>query len=365
MIKFINKHKILFILIIFFDVLVLTLSLIHIKYDVTCPASIDSIENVINIENESSLDGSINVVSVYSYEKVNLLSYLLANLNPYVEVSESVEYYDISYNDMYKGGTIQKRVSLYNAIIAGYKMAGYDLDYSFVGYIIHTKLTYADDFLEVGDIVTHVNGQKLSNEYSLSQAITDNREQIVNGIDHSISMTIIKNYGTNSEKIVEQNIKTKEFDDEGKKSYGFGLSVYAYNIPITTANSPSFQILWSNVKSIGPSGGLLQSFYVYEKLTGATLSSGLKIAGTGTVDIDGLAGPIGGIAQKIITAELSGVDIFFVPVSSPNYESDDSETNYRDALAAYNKLSNPHMKMVPVWSLAEIINYLTNYQNQE
>lgn len=352
-------------MIIFFDVLILTLSIIHIKYDVTCPASIDSIENVINIENESNLNGSINVVSVYSYERVNLLSYLIARLNPYVEVSESVEYYDISYNDMYKGGTIQKKISLYNAIIAGYKMAGYDLDYNFIGYIIHTKLTYADESLAIGDIITHVNGQKLSNEYSMSQAIMDNRDQIINGIDHSIQMTIIKNYGTSSEKVVEQNIKTKEFDDEGKKSYGFGLSVYAYNIPIVTSSFPSFQIVWNNVKSIGPSGGLLQSFYVYEKLTGATLSSGLKIAGTGTVDIDGNAGPIGGIAQKIITAELSGVDIFFVPVSSPNYENDETETNYIDALQAYHKLSNPHMEFVPVWSLEAIINYLTNYQSKE
>lgn len=363
MTKFISKHKLLFTILVIIDVLFILLSVIHIKYDVTTPAYIDSIEDVITISDQADLNGSINVVSVYSYEKVNLLSYVIARLNPYADVSKTYEYYDLSRQDAYKGGVIQKRVSLYNSVIAGYKKAGYELNYTYIGEIVHLKQTFADEDFEIGDIITHVEGKELSNNYSLSDAIKENRDKIVNGKEHALTMTIIKNYGDlTSQKASDYLISTKEFDDNGSKSYGFGIGVYAYNIPSNTSGIPDFVINWNRINSIGPSGGLLQSFYVYEKLTGAHLSSNLKIAGTGTVDVSGNAGPIGGIGQKIITAEHSGVDIFFVPVLNENYENNPDESNYIEAIEAYNKLKSPHMKLVPVWSLDGIISYLMDYQ---
>lgn len=363
--KFLNKHRVLLSILAIPYFTIVILSLIHVKYDVTCPGTINSIEDVFSIEDESNLDGSINVVSVYSYDKVNLLAYLLAKINPYVEVSKTYEYNNLSYDEAYQGGVIQKKISLYNSLIAGYKMAGYDLDYQFIGYIIHTRLSYTDDKLSIGDIITHVEGHKLDNEYTLSQAITENRDKIINDSNHAITVTIIKNYGSTNEKTEDIVISSTEFKTEKGSSYSFGISVYPYNIPFNTNNCPNFTIKWENITSIGPSGGLLQSFYIYEKLSGAKLTEGLKIAGTGTVDINGNAGPIGGISQKIMTAELSGVDIFFIPVSSENYANDENETNYIDAVKAYNKLKNPHMKIIPVWSLEQIIEELTVYKENK
>ena len=60
--------------------------------------------------------------------------------------------------------------------------------------------------------------------------------------------------------------------------------------------------------------------------------------GTGTVDKDGNAGAIGGIYQKVIAANLNKADIFFVPVSSMDYEIYSKESNYLEALESYQKL---------------------------
>lgn len=352
--KFLYKNRILLLSLSIPYILIVLLAIIKVEYDVTTPASIDSIENVIMIEDESELKGTINVVSVYSYERISVLGYIIGKLNPYAKITESYEYTDIPYEDMYKGGVIDKRVSLYNSIIAGYFQAGYDIEYDFKGYIVDNVTTYVDSDIEIGDIIISIGGVTLSNEVTPSQVIKSlDKDSLVT------KMEIIKDGTTTKQEFV---IEPKLMEEDGRKYYSYGFNVQAYNIPKVSNDYPNFSIKWSNINSIGPSGGLLQSFYVYEKLTGAKLSAGLRIAGTGTVDIFGNAGLIGGIEQKIITSELCNVDVFFIPVKSENYASDETETNYIDAMNAYNKLKTPHMKVVPVWSLDCIIEYLTSYK---
>lgn len=352
--KFLYKNRILLFSLAIPYIIIILLCFIKVEYDVTVPAQISSIENVIEVEDETKLNGSINVVSVYSYERVSVLSYLIGSINPYANVSKSYEYTDIDYQDMYNGGVIDKRVSIYNSIIAGYRLAGYDIKYSFLGYIVDTITTYVDSDLEIGDIIVGINGKKLSNEYSVKDAISEANSSV-------LTMDIIKN-GNNLSEPYE--ISAKLFEEDGKKWYSFGFNVQAYNIPTNSNLYPEFNILWKNVNSIGPSGGLLQAFYVYEKLTGAKLSDGLKISGTGTIDIDGNAGLIGGIEQKIITSELCGVDIFFIPVTSSDYLNNPDEVNYIDALTAYNKLNNPNMVIAPVWSLESLISAIKLYRGE-
>lgn len=347
--KFLKNNKKIIIIFLSIYFLVITLSLIKVKKDVIVPSTVNTIEDIISIENESKLNGSINVVSVYSYENISLLSYLFSLLNPYSEISDNVEYYNINSKDSYKGGVIQKQISIYNAIIAGYNEADYNIHYDFIGYYVDSATIYLDEDLSIGDLIISINDEVLTNEVTPSMIIKKTT-------DKDIKMKIIKDYYGGNKKISEIIVSPVEQELNGKKVYSYGFSAEALNIPKIN-DEPKFEILWDNVNSIGPSGGLLQSFYVYEKLTKAKLSNNLKIAGTGTIDVNGNVGLIGGIKQKIITAELSGIDVFFVPVTSKNYENDPTETNYIDALSGYNELKNPHIKLVPVWNLSCIIDY--------
>lgn len=66
---------------------------------------------------------------------------------------------------------------------------------------------------------------------------------------------------------------------------------------------------------IGPSAGLMFSLEVCNQLNrGEDLTRGRVIAGTGTILPDGRVGPIGGVEQKVITAERAGATIFFAPL---------------------------------------------------
>ncbi len=61
---------------------------------------------------------------------------------------------------------------------------------------------------------------------------------------------------------------------------------------------------------------LIFALGIVEKLTQADLIRARNIAGTGTITTDGLVGPIGGIAEKIIGAKNDGVDLFFTPINN-------------------------------------------------
>lgn len=352
MIKFLYKNRILLFCLAIPYFCIILLAFVKVDYSITTPATINEVEEIITIENSSKLNGTINVTSVYSYDEVSILSYLLAHTNKYAEVSEIPDYSNISYSDLMISGTIQKNNSIYNSIIAGYAEAGYELDYEFDGYYVVGTFVFTSKSIGVGDKILSVNGVELTPEYSFDDACSASRSP-------KLTLSIIK-YQEDTPKEIEVEVGTYQL--EGETYYSFGINTEVTYIPSNTENCPKFNVLWNKINSIGGSGGLLQSFYIYESLTGGKLSDGLTIAGTGTIDKDGNVGHIGGIKQKIITAEFSDVDVFIVPVTSPNYENDPTEFNYIEAMEGYNTLNNPKIKLIPVWSLESLIDALTVYQ---
>ena len=62
----------------------------------------------------------------------------------------------------------------------------------------------------------------------------------------------------------------------------------------------------------GPSAGLAFALDVVDEV-GEDIDRGRRIAVTGTLDLDGTVGQIGGIKQKTIGARQAGADLFLVP----------------------------------------------------
>ena len=73
----------------------------------------------------------------------------------------------------------------------------------------------------------------------------------------------------------------------------------------------------------GPSAGLMFALGIYDRLTPGDLTGGLVIAGTGSIDDDGVVGAIGGIQQKLVAAKDHGAKYFITP-----------DGNYDEAAAA-------------------------------
>ena len=111
----------------------------------------------------------------------------------------------------------------------------------------------------------------------------------------------------------EVSIETKlieHIDYENEPMVGFLAStpnerfVFPISVDIDTGNVG------------GPSAGLMMALNVYNSLTEFDITKGLKVAGTGTIEIDGSVGPVGGVKQKVIAAKNAGSSLILVPIAN-------------------------------------------------
>ncbi|MBW3621558.1 MAG: PDZ domain-containing protein [Actinobacteria bacterium] len=63
----------------------------------------------------------------------------------------------------------------------------------------------------------------------------------------------------------------------------------------------------------GPSAGMMVALTTYDLFSDEDLAAGREIAGTGTIDADGVVGPVGGVEGKVVAAVAAGVDVLLVP----------------------------------------------------
>jgi PDZ domain-containing protein len=63
----------------------------------------------------------------------------------------------------------------------------------------------------------------------------------------------------------------------------------------------------------GPSGGLALTLGMLDSLSEGQITGGHVIAATGTMDVDGNVGDVGGVAQKAVAVRDAGAQVFFVP----------------------------------------------------
>ncbi len=63
----------------------------------------------------------------------------------------------------------------------------------------------------------------------------------------------------------------------------------------------------------GPSAGLAMALTLIDELSGGSLTGHHAIAATGTIDVNGNVGDVGGVAQKTVAVERAGASYFIVP----------------------------------------------------
>lgn len=150
----------------------------------------------------------------------------------------------------------------------------------------------ADGVLQARDIFLKVDGTSISSPDQLVEAIRDAPE------GEKITLLIER---AGQQKTVSL---TPEIQD-GVARIGIQPgTLYRYPFQVSVNIDPNIG---------GPSAGLMFSLAIYDTLTPGSLTGGKVIAGTGTIDLDGNVGPIGGIQQKIAGAERDGAELFLVP----------------------------------------------------
>lgn len=300
MLKMLKKHLILLIGFLVLDIFILVITTVKTNCCVYFPGDVSNVNNTIKIEGKTNSE-NYYTTSVYYVDSVTLFQKFI-----YSKMKTATMYKKgktPSYIETLQG-EIEHNSAVYSSIISAYNMAGVDLDYKYVGTYVYDTTSKK---LNVGDVV-------LGSSYD----------------------ECINNLNSSEIKILRNNKETTVSLDEGDK--------VKLEYPYYEINDETITVYESS--SGGPSGGLMQSLKIYDDLVDENLAVKYKVAGTGTIDIDGNVGAIGCIDLKIYTAIYNKCDIFFIP-----------EANKEEAEKALKDIDT-NMVIFYTNSLSDAINYL-------
>lgn len=159
----------------------------------------------------------------------------------------------------------------------------------------------ADGKLQVGDVIKTIDGE----------AVTLH-DQVVSKVRQHKPGDVIK-IGFNRGGADKTEELTSIADPEGRARVGVVLQTnnLKYDFPVDVSIETGLVG--------GPSAGLAFTLALIDDLSEGELTGGQKVAVTGTIDAAGNVGPVGGVAQKTVTARDAGAIAFLVP---PEEEKD-------------------------------------------
>lgn len=212
------------------------------------------------------------------------------------------------------------------ATAAALKALGYQ--YSYQVYIDNVpKGVPATGLLLPGDLINTVAGQSVNGIESLRAAV-----QTTKGAPVTFE-------GVRKGKPFTVTIKPKFMDGRYRVGAFIGTKfIFPIEVNLSLADVG------------GPSGGTMFALGIYDNLTPGALTGGQLIAGTGTIDESGAVGSIGGIRQKLYSAQRAGAAWFLAPAENcdevvghiPNGLQVASMKNFTEALAAVKQIAAKH-----------------------
>ncbi|MBU1144183.1 MAG: hypothetical protein KKH92_11155 [Firmicutes bacterium] len=299
MLKLLQSYKKIIIILSFPYLYLLFLLVAPTSLAVTAPGGLTPVDHAIVIDSVEFVD-NFNTVYVYSFHPITpFQSFVLASDATMNVKPMTVRETDTSWRDDFRAGQISKIVSLRTSLIKAYELAALEdssivIDYEYRGLFIYYRPSRLSE-LEIGDIIVEINGNSYEDythqEFRQLAYLPEIRYKVMRLVN-DVETFFYFEY-------------TKPEEDQ--------YMIFYPNYEIVSA-SPSFDFPGENSIVGGPSGGMIQTLSIYASLLKLNFDD-LKIAGTGTIEIDGTIGRIGGITQKMYTGIYNKIDVFFIPQS--------------------------------------------------
>lgn len=166
-------------------------------------------------------------------------------------------------------------------------------------------LPAADAGLMAGDRIVAIDGVDYPGAAKVAETITD-------GEGAPVEVTFVRDG-------VDKTVTIAPVEVDG--SYRIGVQV----TDAALLANPEADIDTSGVG--GPSGGLMFTLAYLDALTAGDGTGGVRVAGTGTIGIDGTVGPVGGVAHKVRGAIDAGAEVFFVPAAEADQAKEAAHGN--------------------------------------
>jgi len=278
---------------------------------------------------------------------VNVLEWLAAKLDSRVDLSprETIRPAGVSQEDLRRQNIELMERSKQNAIFVALTRLGYEVTYEGSGALVNATIeeSAAEGVLESGDVIVALNGEPV--EFS-TDAVAVIGEF---GPGESITLMIERPIGEEGTEFETLEIPIvlgpyRSVEDDGDivvdESRGM-VGVMLGDAPVELVFPVEVEIDSRNIG--GPSAGLMFTLEIMDELSADDLTGGHRIAGTGTIDQDGVVGSIGGVRQKVYGAIDAGADFVLVP-----------SNNYDDALTA----AGDDIEVVAVGTIDDALSFL-------
>lgn len=192
------------------------------------------------------------------------------------------------------------------AIAVALKNVGYEIESKGDGVAVVGLLedSPVKDKLKKGDLINSINNTDI---YSATEFISTLRTY---SIGETVSIGLLREVDGVKEQMYIETTLIEHVEYKGEPMVGFLATTvnerfdFPFEIDIKTGNVG------------GPSAGLMMALNVYNNLIPEDITNSMIVAGTGTIEIDGSVGPVGGIKQKIIAAKRAGAELILVPVAN-------------------------------------------------
>jgi PDZ domain-containing protein len=290
-------------------------------------------------------DGRVYFVTV-SEPPQSVLGYLVSGDEPAIEFT--------TYDEKYPGGQTpaqQREASLQmmfgssqTAQYVAQRRAGYDAEIILgpaqVGSLLCLEVEDGTcvaappsaALLQRGDVVTEVDGQTVRTSEDIAPALADRQP------GDSVSISVRRLDGelvTGTIELIDAADLADNSPDDHRPIIGFA--------PFDTRSVElAFEINIDMGEIGGPSAGLAMTLTLIDELTDGDLLGGLNVAVTGTIELDGSVGPIGGLPQKVSAVRQAGIDYFLVPAGQSDLE-------------AAGQVAGDDVELIPVASVDEAL----------
>lgn len=320
---------------------------ISVPYYALAPGPVSDVSDYVQVDHPSTTTKGEFFFLTVSLQEVNVLEWVAAKLDGRVDLTprENIRPAGVSQDALRRQNIDLMERSKENAKYVALTYLGYDVTYHGSGALINAVIdgSAAQGVLQEGDVIVAVDNEPIEFMTEAVDAIGGRAP------GDEVTLTIQRPNADNPDEVdtvevtltlgpyqaVDENGDTVEDPERGM----VGVMLRDANVEVEFP--VNVKIDSQNIG--GPSAGMMFTLEIIDELTQEDLTHGRRIAGTGTINIDGEVGPIGGIRQKVFGAIDAGAEIILVPAD-----------NYDDAVAA----AGDNITVVKVSTIQDALAYL-------
>ncbi|MGI8759042.1 MAG: YlbL family protein [Acidimicrobiales bacterium] len=311
-------------------------ALVHIPYYAVSPGSALEVSGLVEVPGGRSFpaEGGIYLTTV-RLRQVTLLGAVRGWLDPTVEVIEQdlIVPPEVPSGELREFNLQQMDTSKRQAVGVAFEELGYDAIYGSGAEVVDVVTgSPADGVLAPGDVIVALGGGTVGTYHDVLGLLGERRpgertDVVLDGVGTGEQRTAVIALGSHPEgpgrAFLGATLRTRDF---------------RFDFP--------FDVEISSDRIGGPSAGLAFTLQVLDVLTEGELTGGRRVAATGTMELDGSVGQVGGIVQKTAAVRRAGIELLLVP---------------RAELADATRLAGDDLQVEGVDTLGDALRALTDH----